>query len=326
MIQISNLRKNYNNQTVLKDINLHIKKGTIHGLLGSSGAGKSTLLKCMNALEGYDSGSLKVDDVEVKSLNGKSLLNFRKKIGMIFQDFALLERKSALENVLLPLECWGYKKDTAQKRALELLSLVGISEKASFRPRELSGGQKQRVAIARTLALNPSILLCDEATSALDPITTTSILELLKDINKKLNITIVIVTHELSVVKQICDNLSIVKDGEIILDDSVENILKTEPKEFLDLAGYPKLELKQNEECFKISFDKNNSSLLFDLSSSLKVAYSVIFAQTEQSKIASTNHIYIGIDEKDKKKVEEFLHVKSYNFKLINKEEISYVF
>ena len=169
MIEISNLQKCYGDIKVLRDINVEIHKEDIYGLLGVSGAGKSTLLRCINGLESYEGGSLKVNGVEVKDLNEKELREFRKNIGMIFQQFSLLERKTVYENVALPMNCWGYKKQDIDKKVKELLNLVELGDKLNSKPRELSGGQKQRVAIARALTLNPQILLCDEATSSLDP-------------------------------------------------------------------------------------------------------------------------------------------------------------
>ncbi len=215
MIEISNLQKFYGDTKVLRDINVEINKGDIYGLLGVSGAGKSTLLRCINGLESYEAGSLKVNDVEVKNLNEKELRAFRKNIGMIFQQFSLLERKTVYENVALPMECWGYKKQDIDKKVKELLELVELGDKIKSKPKELSGGQKQRVAIARALTLDPQILLCDEATSALDPSITNSILELLKKINRELGITIVVVTHQMNVVKQVCNKMAILSKGNL---------------------------------------------------------------------------------------------------------------
>ena len=203
MIKMQNVKKSFGKTEVLKDISLNINQGEIYGLIGHSGAGKSTLLRCINALEDYNEGSIKVMDKEVKLLSEKGKRELRKELGMIFQGFNLLSRKNVFQNVALPLEVWGYDKAFINKRVNELLEIVGLSEKAKSKPAELSGGQKQRVAIARALALEPKILLCDEATSALDPKTTKDILSLLEDINKKLGITIVVVTHQMEVVKQI---------------------------------------------------------------------------------------------------------------------------
>ena len=190
MININNLNKHYGSIKVLNNISINIKKGEIFAIVGHSGAGKSTLMRCINGLEDYTDGSLMVNDKEIKTLKKDELREFRKNIGMIFQHFSLIQRKTVFENIALPMELWGYKKDEILIKVKDLLALVGLSEKIHSYPKELSGGQKQRVAIARALTLNPDILLSDEATSALDPNTTTSILNLLKQINEKLNITI----------------------------------------------------------------------------------------------------------------------------------------
>ena len=190
MINIKNLNKHYGDTKVLNNISIDIKEGEIFAIVGHSGAGKSTLMRCINGLEDYTDGSLMVNNKEIKTLEKDELREFRKNIGMIFQHFSLIQRKTVFENIALPMELWGYKKDEILIKVKDLLALVGLSEKIHSYPKELSGGQKQRVAIARALTLNPDILLSDEATSALDPNTTTSILNLLKQINEKLNITI----------------------------------------------------------------------------------------------------------------------------------------
>lgn len=203
MIEICDLNKSFGELNVLKNINLTIPTGEIYGLVGRSGAGKSTLLRCMNGLEGYDSGSVKIDGIEVKDRDKDEMRDLRKEMGMIFQTFSLVSRRSVYQNVALPLKCWKYPKQEIDKRVKELLELVEITEKVDERPEVLSGGQKQRVAIARALALNPKILLCDEATSALDPKTTQSVLNLLQDINRKLGLTIVVVTHQMEVIRRL---------------------------------------------------------------------------------------------------------------------------
>lgn len=224
MIEIKNLKKNFGSTEVLKGIDITIDDGQIYGLVGVSGAGKSTLLRCINGLETFDSGELIVNGTNIASLGEKELNAFRKDVGMIFQHFSLLERKTVFDNVAFPMKCHGVPKAEQKERVLELLSLVGLAEKASALPRQLSGGQKQRVAIARALTLNPSVLLCDEATSALDPNITRSILHLLSKINRELGITIVVVTHSMSVVKEICDAAAILDHGELTYKGSVEDL------------------------------------------------------------------------------------------------------
>ena len=199
----------------LKNVNLAIGSGDIFGIIGMSGAGKSTLVRCMNFLEVPSEGQVLIDGKSLGDFSEKELRKEREKIGMIFQHFNLLMQKNVLENVCFPLYIQGKKKTEARKKALELLEIVGLADKANAYPAQLSGGQKQRVAIARALASDPQILLCDEATSALDPQTTSSILELLKDINQKFQITIVIITHQMAVVREICTHVAIMKDGEV---------------------------------------------------------------------------------------------------------------
>ncbi len=208
----------------LKGVSLEIKTGDIYGIIGMSGAGKSTLVRCMNYLEVPTQGKVVVQGKDLASLNGAQLRMQRQKMGMIFQHFNLLMQKNVLDNICFPLTIQGVKKSQARQRALELLEVVGLSDKAGAYPAQLSGGQKQRVAIARALASNPSILLCDEATSALDPQTTYSILELLKDINRKLGLTIVIITHQMSVVREICNRVAIMQAGRVVEEGSVAQI------------------------------------------------------------------------------------------------------
>ncbi|EKC5523418.1 TPA: methionine ABC transporter ATP-binding protein MetN [Vibrio parahaemolyticus] len=236
MIEIKNVNKVFYQGSkeilALKDINLHIAKGTIFGVIGSSGAGKSTLIRCVNMLEAPSSGSIIVDDVDLTTLSKKQLVETRRNIGMIFQHFNLLSSRTVFDNVALPLELAGKDKSQITTKVTELLKLVGLADKHESYPSNLSGGQKQRVAIARALASDPSVLLCDEATSALDPATTQSILELLKEINRKLNITILLITHEMEVVKSICHEVAIIGGGELVEKGTVG-----------DIFAHPKTEL-----------------------------------------------------------------------------------
>ena len=208
----------------LKNVSLSIDSGDIYGIIGMSGAGKSTLVRCMNFLEVPSEGKVLIDGKSLSEFSPKELRKEREKIGMIFQHFNLLMQKNVLENVCFPLYIQGKKKAEARAKALELLEIVGLADRAKAYPAQLSGGQKQRVAIARALASDPQILLCDEATSALDPQTTSSILELLQDINQKFGITIVIITHQMSVVREICTHVAIMKDGEVKEQGLVEEI------------------------------------------------------------------------------------------------------
>lgn len=239
MIIAENIEKAFGALPVLKGVSLHIKRGSIYGLAGRSGAGKSTFLRCINGLETYDSGSLLVDGVAVDGLGlaKDAMRAFRKNIGMIFQNFSLLERLTVQENVALPLRCWKARSADIERKAKELLGLVGLSDKAEQKPRTLSGGQKQRVAIARALTLDPQILLCDEATSALDPKTAQEILALLRSINNRIGITIVMVTHQMAVLTSTCDEMAILENGSVEISGPVARIFDEQPAALTNLLG-----------------------------------------------------------------------------------------
>lgn len=217
MIRLEHITKTYVNAgkkfNAADDVSLEIKKGEIFGIIGFSGAGKSTLVRCINLLERPDSGKVFINDKDITALRGAELRRQRKKIGMIFQHFNLFASRTVLQNVIFPIRYNGLSAAERRKKALELLKLVGIADKAGAYPSELSGGQKQRAAIARALASDPEILLCDEATSALDPQTTEAILKLLKSLNAKLGLTIVLITHQMNVVKEICDRTAVMENG-----------------------------------------------------------------------------------------------------------------
>lgn len=228
MIKLSNITKVFQQGTrtitALSDVSLHVPAGQIYGVIGSSGAGKSTLIRCVNLLERPTSGSVLVDGQELTTLSEGQLTLARRQIGMIFQHFNLLNSRTVFGNVALPLELDNMPREALNARVTELLDLVGLGDKHDAWPANLSGGQKQRVAIARALASNPKVLLCDEATSALDPATTRAILELLKDINRRLGITILLITHEMDVVKRICDQVAVISNGQLIEKDSVSEV------------------------------------------------------------------------------------------------------
>ena len=228
LIEIRNLRKVYpvpgGEVVALDGINLSIEKGQIYGIIGMSGAGKSTLIRCMNRLDTPTEGQILIDGQNILAMSEKQLMATRRKVSMIFQQFNLLMQKTVARNVRYPLEIAGVKKQDANKRVMELLKIVGLEEKADAYPIQLSGGQRQRVAIARALASNPEVLLCDEATSALDPMTTQSILALLQKINSELGITVVLITHEMAVIRQICSRVAILDGGHIAEEGTVDDV------------------------------------------------------------------------------------------------------
>lgn len=319
MIKINNLYKSFNDIEVLKDITLEIKKGEVFGLVGHSGAGKSTLLRCINGLETYDKGRIIVNEYEeVKELGNKSVRSFRKNLGMIFQHFSLLERRNVYDNVALPLECWGYSKDEIDKRVSELLELVGLADKKKSKPRQLSGGQKQRVAIARALALNPDILLCDEATSALDPNTTKSILALLRDINEKLGITIIIVTHQMEVVKEICQRVAIMEGGQVIAVGKTEDLFLKNSKALKTLIGEEEI-LPTEGINIRLFFpkDDSNDSIITAMARELNIDFSIVWGKLERFRDDVLGSLVINIKENQKYEVIKYLKSKNMQWEVI---------
>ena len=308
MINIKNLNKYYSNTKVLNDISIDIKKGEIFAIVGHSGAGKSTLLRCINGLEDYADGILLVNNKEIKNLKKDELREFRKNIGMIFQHFSLIQRKTVFENISLPMQLWGYKKEEISKKVNDLLALVGLEEKKDAYPSQLSGGQKQRVAIARALTLDPEILLCDEATSALDPNTTTSILNLLKEINEKLNITIVILTHEMEVVKQIAQKALLLEHGNIIgFDDTEELFLKPDikMKEFLgETEVVPKTGVN-----VKLYFPKDNvfQSFITKMARELNMDFNIVWGKLEEINGHIVGNMVINIEDETRDIVIDYI-------------------
>lgn len=311
MVTIEGVNKFYGDSQVLNNVSLEIKSGEIFGIIGHSGAGKSTLLRCINGLEEYQEGSVKVHSEEVKNLDERGIRTLRKDLGMIFQHFSLLERKTVFENVALPLECFGYSKKEIKDRVLELLKLVGIIEKKDDKPRNLSGGQKQRVAIARALALNPKILLCDEATSALDPNTTKSILSLLEEINETLGITIIMVTHQMEVIKQICSRLAIMENGKVLEIGDTEEIFLQNNRSLRKLIGEESIILPEGTN-IKILFPKDisNDAIITKMARELDIDVSIIFGKLEQFKDDILGSLIINISNKNSDRVKEFLKQK----------------
>ena len=308
MIKIENLTKFYGDTQILFDVNLEVKKGEIFAIVGHSGAGKSTLLRCINGLESYQGGSLKVFDQEIKNLDEMQQRILRRDVGMIFQHFALMARKNVFENVATPLKFWGYKSDETEKRVRELLNLVGLESKAKSYPSELSGGQKQRVAIARALALNPKILLSDEATSALDPNTTNQILELLEKINKELDISVVIVTHEMEVVKSIAKRAILLEGGKIIGSGSIEELFLKPDEKMKEFLGEVEI-LPSTGTNIRLFFPKEvaQNSVITHMARSLNIDFNIVWGKLEKLNDNVLGSLVINIDEKDKENVLNYI-------------------
>jgi len=308
VIKIEKLTKFYGDTQILYDVNLEVKKGEIFAIVGHSGAGKSTLLRCINGLESYQGGSLKVFDKEIKNLDETQQRHLRRDVGMIFQHFALMARKNVFENVATPLKFWGYKSDETEKRVRELLNLVGLESKAKSYPSELSGGQKQRVAIARALALNPKILLSDEATSALDPNTTNQILELLEKINKELDISVVIVTHEMEVVKSIAKRAILLEGGKIIGSGSIEELFLKPDEKMKEFLGEVEI-LPSTGTNIRLFFPKEvaQNSVITHMARSLNIDFNIVWGKLEKLNDNVLGSLVINIDEKDKENVLNYI-------------------
>ena len=245
MIEVKNLSKQFETADgsvdALRHINLTVQDGDIYGIIGMSGAGKSTLVRCINMLEKPTEGNVLWNGRDLGAMSEKELRSMRRHITMIFQSFNLLMQRTCLSNVTLPLRLSGIKKDEAEKRGMELLELVGLPDKANSYPAQLSGGQQQRIAIARALATDPEVLLCDEATSALDPKTTHAILELIRDINRKLGITVIVITHQMSVVQEICSRVAILEHGEVVEEGEVSEVFSNPKANATKNLIYPEL-------------------------------------------------------------------------------------
>ena len=326
MIQISGLGKTWEDGVdVLKDINLTINDGEVYALVGRSGAGKSTLLRCINGLTGYNSGSLKVDGQEVKNLNEKELRELRRNMGMIFQHFSLLERATVFQNVALPMKCWGYKKEEIEKKVTELLKLVGLEERADARPRNLSGGQKQRVAIARALTMDPKFILSDEATSALDPKTTSSILDLLLEINEKLGITVIVVTHQMEVVRAACEHACVLEHGVVASEGTVENIFIERPDALNRLLGEKKKSYPSVGHNVQIAHHIGNLSdgeLLGSMSKQLDYVFPILDGQILEYRGDNMGIFVINVDDEHFEMTKKFLNDNNVDWKeLMSGEE-----
>jgi D-methionine transport system ATP-binding protein len=312
MISIRQLNKNFGSTRVLDDISIDIESGDIYGIIGLSGAGKSTLLRCINGLENYDGGTVTVLGREVGRLNHSELRHLRRDLGMIFQNFNLLNRKSVFDNIAIPMELWGYDRKAVNERVHELLKLVDLEDKIYEKPRNLSGGQKQRVAIARALALQPKVLLCDEATSALDPRTTRSILELLKEINSKLGLTIVIITHQMEVIKDICQKVALIEDGRILSSGRVEDMFLRPDKNLKNLLCEEDPGTGQGVN-LKLYFHKEISqkAIITKLARELDVDFSITSGKLEKLNGSILGSLIINVEESDRAAICEYLRQKS---------------
>ena len=320
MIEIKNVIKSFGETQVIKDVSISIKQGEIYGIIGHSGAGKSTLLRCINGLEAYNGGSVKVMGKEVSSLTGKNLREFRKDLGMIFQNFNLMQRKNVFDNVALPLEVWGYNKSEIKDKVLKLLKLVGLEDKKLSKPSELSGGQKQRVAIARALALDPKILLCDEATSALDPKITKDILALLSKINKELGITIVMVTHQMEVIKEVCERVALLDGGVVKAEGKAEDLFLKPGKSLKKFLGEEDDEILPDEGVnIKLFFpsDSSENALITRMARELGIDFSIVWGKLEKFRDEVLGGLVINISEEDKDKVINYLENKDVLLEVI---------
>ncbi len=325
MIEISGLYKSFGELEVLKDINIRIEDKEIFGIIGQSGAGKSTLLRCINGLEKINRGSININGVKVEETKGKDLRVLQKQMGMIFQNFNLLNRLSVYDNVALPLKFWGINTTTPEAKAkIEgLLKLVDLLDKKDARPRELSGGQKQRVAIARALVLDPKVLLCDEATSALDPKITREILDLLQKINREMGITIIVVTHQMEVVKQICEKIVFLKDGRVLAEGKPEELFVhpiKEMKSFLQEESNLLPEKGVNIQIFFSDSEESGSNepVITQMARYLDVDFSIVWGKLEDFRSSIYGSLVINIaSETDADKIKDYLSSKNVYWEVL---------
>ena len=317
IIEIKNLSKTFgsgdNQVAALQDVNLQIHKGDIFGIIGLSGAGKSTLVRCINLLERPDEGKVLFHGSDLMGLKEKDLRLQRRKISMIFQSFNLLEQRTNLDNICFPLELIGVSKKEARKRAMELLETVGLPDKANAYPVQLSGGQKQRIAIARALASDPEVLLCDEATSALDPQTTDSILKLLQKISRERGITVIIITHQMSVIEQVCHRVAILDHGEVAEVGKVEDVFRNPKSKAGRRLVSPTMALPMTDEMpiARIAFNGNTSSdpIIASVAMDLGIKVSIMGADTRNvdGRAFGTMLISLPRDPGEKQRVMDYL-------------------
>lgn len=323
MIEIKNLFKSYDNIQVLKDISMSIPKGKIYGIIGRSGTGKSTLLRCINGLETYQSGSLIVEGIDVQTLSGIHLRQFRKEVGMIFQQFSLLSRLTVYENIALPLKGWRYDNNYIENKVKYLLEMVGLQDKANSMTRELSGGQKQRVAIARALTMNPKILLCDEATSALDPKTANSIINLLNQINRELGITIIMVTHQMSVLQASCEEMVILEDGMVAEKGNVEQIFLQQPPALKSLIGEKDLLVHNKGITLKIMLSNEHSDtpIITQMAQDLKTNFIILGGEMDRFREHILGSVMINISSESLESVQKYLNSRQVVWNIVSSAE-----
>ena len=327
MIELVNLSKVFkvkSEETVaLSNINLKINNGEIFGIIGLSGAGKSTLVRCINLLEKPTSGDVIIDSKNLLELSKKELLEIRRNIGMIFQNFNLLEQRTVVENVCFPLSLIKVKKDIQKEKALELLKIVGLEHRANYYPSQLSGGEKQRVAIARVLATNPKYLLCDEATSALDPSSTNQILSLLKEINDKMGVTIIVITHEMKVIEKICDRVAVIDNSTVVEIGKVTEVFtnpKTEIAKTLVLPESSKINFTGNNgKKLRLIFDgrKADESIIAKLILETQTPINILYADTKELENIIYGHMIVELidDPKKEELVITWLNNHNINFR-----------
>ncbi len=321
MIVLQNVRKSFGDLEVLKDISITIQDHEIYGIIGQSGAGKSTLLRCINGLEDYQSGKIEINGTIVDQKNKQQLRLIQKNMGMIFQNFNLLSRLDVYDNVALPMKFWGIKTKTpeAEKKIHDLIELVGLEDKIHANPRELSGGQKQRVAIARALVLDPEILLCDEATSALDPGITKEILSLLQKINKEKGITIIVVTHQMEVVKQICEKVAFIKGGSVLAEGKPEELFVRPTKDIKVFLQEESGLLPDKGVNIQLFFtDKSSDPVITMMARELNIDFSICWGKLEDFRSNVFGSLVINVKEEDKEAVTKYLDHQSVTWEVLN--------
>lgn len=325
MIELKHLSKIYDNGKTrveaVKDINLTIEDGDIFGIIGLSGAGKSTLIRCINFLERPTEGQVVFDGVDLGAISNKELLKKRQSMSMIFQNFNLLSQRTALDNICYPLEIAGMSKKEAREKARGLLQIVGLSDKEKAYPVQLSGGQQQRIAIARALATDPKVLLCDEATSALDPTTTSSILNLLKDVNKNMGVTIIVITHEMRVIEQICNKVAVIDSSHIVEEGPVKDVFTAPKSQIAKQLILPKnqgVPAAEGFRCLRLVFDGTSAfePIISALSRQCNTDVNILGANTKNIEGVAYGQMLIQLpeDEATVNGIKEFLDSKKVKY------------